>query len=256
MRARGVQPTAITYNAAISACARGPGGAFLDRALDLLDEMRDRDGLAPDVVSYNAAITACAQAHAPDTALWLLEHEMPRRSIRPDVISFAAAISACGAAGRWEDAVAVFETMHCAGVDPDVVAYNAAIEACELAGAHAPAQHLLAQAADRGLYARNFLVGGAHGTSNGWTKLDLHELSAPVARTAVRWALRSAGVVVDDKAEEDLVVVTGRGVHSEGGEPVLKPAILAMLRDEFDGVVECREERSNPGELRVVRLLL
>jgi len=87
--------------------------------------------------------------------------------------------------------------------------------------------------------------------------LDLHDLSAPVARTAVRLALDDMVRRPDERRFHDtekggdFFLITGRGKRSEGGEAILKPAIMAMLHDEFAGLVECREHVKNPGRLVV-----
>ena len=54
MRARGIEPNVISYNAAISACEKG---SQWERALELLGEMRTR-GVEPNVINYNTALRA------------------------------------------------------------------------------------------------------------------------------------------------------------------------------------------------------
>ena len=68
LRASGLEPSAISFNAAISACEKG--GEW-ERALALVDEMRAR-GPAPNAISFNAAISACMKggARAEATALY------------------------------------------------------------------------------------------------------------------------------------------------------------------------------------------
>ena len=77
----------VTYNAAISACARG---RQWKRALELLEEMRVSDDIEPDAISYNAAISACGKVGKWGRALELLQ-EMRRGGIEPDVIACNAA---------------------------------------------------------------------------------------------------------------------------------------------------------------------
>ena len=55
MLPRGLVPTVITYNAAISACEKGQNPL---QTPHLLQEMLLR-GRLPDVITYNAAISAC-----------------------------------------------------------------------------------------------------------------------------------------------------------------------------------------------------
>lgn len=48
-------PTAIAYNAAISACEKGLNPS---KALEIFDEMK-REGVRPTVVTFSALISAC-----------------------------------------------------------------------------------------------------------------------------------------------------------------------------------------------------
>ncbi|CAE8645553.1 unnamed protein product, partial [Polarella glacialis] len=67
---------------------------------------------------------------------------------------------------------------------------------------------------------------------SGQKLLDLHELPVEVAMLAAR-------AVFDDIArsghgpdvDEELIIVVGRGKHSDRGEALLRPALLAMLRE-------------------------
>jgi pentatricopeptide repeat protein len=65
MQRRGVQPNVITWNAAISACAKG---AQWERAVELFEEMQRR-GVQPDVITWSAAISACEQSGLLEQAI-------------------------------------------------------------------------------------------------------------------------------------------------------------------------------------------
>ena len=65
MRAAGVQPNVISFNAAISACEKG---GQCERALALLGDMRAA-GVQPDVISFSAAISACEKGGQWELAL-------------------------------------------------------------------------------------------------------------------------------------------------------------------------------------------
>ena len=67
MLLRGLLPTVITYNAAISACEKGQKP---QRALHLLQEMLLR-GLLPNVITYNAAISVCEKGQNLPTTMHL-----------------------------------------------------------------------------------------------------------------------------------------------------------------------------------------
>ena len=69
MQLRGLQPNAITYSVAISACEKGQKP---HQVLHLLQEMQLR-GLSPDVITYSAAISAQEWCRQPHQALQLLQ---------------------------------------------------------------------------------------------------------------------------------------------------------------------------------------
>ena len=140
----GIQPSVITYNAAISACDKAGRS---DEALGLFTELSDlarRDpSIKPDVVTYNATISMLGKAGRPDDALRLLNElkhlAVDDPSMRPTLISYTAAISACGRSGRATEALSLLaELKQQATGDrsmrPNNITYNAAIAACAKAG--------------------------------------------------------------------------------------------------------------------------
>lgn len=104
-----------------------------------------RGGLSPSVVSYNAAISACARGRKPDVALSLLEDMRKRSGIRPNRYSYAAALSALARIGRAGQALRLLDEMREEGVEPDAVCLVAAMEACENRGSWREADLLLEQ---------------------------------------------------------------------------------------------------------------
>jgi pentatricopeptide repeat domain-containing protein 1 len=69
VRRRGLQPNAVTYSAAITACDRSKKWR---EALVLLEMMR-KDGVSPTQVTYSAAIHACAGGGLVGKAMQLLD---------------------------------------------------------------------------------------------------------------------------------------------------------------------------------------
>lgn len=141
-------PDATTYTAAIKA-----SGAAHKRAIRLLREMPTK-GVTPTRISYNAAISACGRGGEWALAESLFE-EMSRLGLSPDAISYNSLISALGGAGQWERAVGYLREMSAAGggvgVAPDGVSFAAASLACERAGRYGEAAGLRAEAARLGL---------------------------------------------------------------------------------------------------------
>ena len=62
MRRKGLEPSVITYSAAISACEKGKQP---DKALELLEDMQWR-GLKPNMITYNAEISEIENGKEPD----------------------------------------------------------------------------------------------------------------------------------------------------------------------------------------------
>ena len=159
----------------------------------------------------------------------------------PDVISFSAAISACEKGGQWERALSLLEDIKSRGVEPDVISFSAAISACEQCDEMAKAKLLYAEA-----LALNFLPRMNNG------EIDLHELSAPVARVAVAWSLDCLARRETPLPDSGLKIITGKGKHSinsKGNVAVLKPELEAMFAsEEFAGLGATEDER-NAGRL-------
>ena len=100
-----VAPSVVSYNAAISACARGRKPEL---ALELLGDMRERSGIPPDLYSYAAALLGLAKAGRSTRALQLLD-EMRGAGTAPDSVCLVAAMEACATRGSWREAGAVLE---------------------------------------------------------------------------------------------------------------------------------------------------
>ncbi|CAE8590307.1 unnamed protein product, partial [Polarella glacialis] len=93
-------------------------------------------------------------------------------------------------------------------------------------------------------------------TPTGDALVDLHGLPVEVAKVAVQVALEdmmlgpAPGMGSGSSDIGDLIIVTGVGKHSPGGIAMIRPAVIAFLRDELRlAVLETR--RDGPGRLRV-----
>lgn len=75
--------------------------------------------------------------------------------------------------------------------------------------------------------------------------LDLHRFSGALSRTVVRSFVE--GLFVRPRLiEDDLVIVVGKGIHSET-VPVLKSAVLDTLHEEYK--IKAYADPSNAGRL-------
>ena len=162
MKSKGVPPTLVCVNGALSASARC--GEWVE-ALDLLHCMPQSYGLKPDVYSYAAALDACDKASQWKSALQLLavmrgsgatsgdilggvnssslvlgtdtgvSNGGSSDSVQPNAHCYAAAIGACGRAGQWQKALQLLDSVEGAtGLPPNVVCWNVAASACRFAG--------------------------------------------------------------------------------------------------------------------------
>lgn len=115
-------------------------------AIALLEEMiAGGPKIAPTVVSYNSAITACARCNKMPAALRLLAEMSSRSGLTPDHYSYAAVMSGLVKARNPKRALELLEEMRAAGVEPDVVCLASAMEACESKGAPQEAAEVLEQ---------------------------------------------------------------------------------------------------------------
>jgi len=241
LQRRGLEPEIITYNAMISNCEKG--GQW-EKALELFDELQQR-GLKPDVITYNALISACENDGGGQwEQAFELFGDLKRRGLEPTVITYNAMISACEKGGQWDKALELFEELQQRGLEPTLVTYDAMISASETTGHLKEACLMFLEAYERQYYPQLLTRG----------LLDLHDLSAAVARTAVRAALEDLLRSPDERkihllpSRRDFGIITGRGNRSVDGEPIVRQAILALLREEY-AQLHCVEAPENPGRL-------
>ena len=108
-------PNAITYNAAISACAVG---GWWQKSLMLLEDLTDHM-LQPTEVTYAAVISACEVSAEWHLALSLLQ-KMEVQQLSPSTVAFNAAISTCTRAAEWQQALQLLDLMENRQLRPDV----------------------------------------------------------------------------------------------------------------------------------------
>ena len=71
-------------------------------------------------------------------------------------------------------------------------------------------------------------------------KIDLHGKRLDESKTFLQQKLKESEEIVRDKKNEVIIllIITGRGKHSPGNKPVLKPNILKWLKDNNYNVIE------------------
>ena len=107
---------------------------------------------------------------------------------------------------------------------------------------------------------RRVFVTGALGFI-GRTLADRYRAAGAEVRGMDRVAAPEHGVVAGDVSEpgdwqahaagSDLVIITGRGKHSEDGAALLRPAVLEMLAQPEYAVLDAAIDPSNEGCVRV-----
>lgn len=192
-----VKPNAYTYTVAITACSNG--GQW-ERALVLLQQMKQQN-IKVSTITYNAVISALAKGstskmkravkhqmvsaslynrmesgnskgHSSADSVQLKENkdgsnkhsaqefndsnekdqlwskaldlleQMKREGVKADAITYSSAIVACGSAGRWKEVLKLLKVMQKGGptTRPNRIAYTNAITACGRSGEY---QHAL-----------------------------------------------------------------------------------------------------------------
>lgn len=96
-------PSVVSYNAAITACARGNK---MPKALQVLSQMYPRSGIKPDLYSYGSVLSGLAKARNPQRAIRLLD-EMRAAEVEPDLVCLMSAMGACESKGASQEAATV-----------------------------------------------------------------------------------------------------------------------------------------------------
>ena len=118
-------PDAVTYNTIIYGCVANKD---LERAFELLNEMRTVYHLVPDAVTYNSLILGSLVNNDVDRAFQLLQ-EMQTAGLSFDVDTFNLIIQAHGKLGDYTGAYDAFLALESSGLKPNLVTYANAIRA-------------------------------------------------------------------------------------------------------------------------------
>jgi pentatricopeptide repeat domain-containing protein 1 len=130
MSRRGIACNQVTYNTLISAC--GKAGKF-DVALAINEQMKEQ-GVREDVFTLTGLISGCSTAGDWRRALALVQ-QFRTMGVKPNVVVYNQLISTLGGhPHEWRRALAAWEDMKNEGIVPDVVTYGALISTLEKAG--------------------------------------------------------------------------------------------------------------------------
>jgi len=207
-----------------------------EAALSLLRRMSEsKPKLTPDIQTYSSVISVCEAAGKWQRALGILRFMSSKNSVGPlpNLYCFNAAIAACEKGGAWVEGLDLYERMQSSlvNVQPNFITLNSLLISLENAGQRELAANIYEDALRDGIvrpwkYTLN---------SIGTRVLDLHQFSAPLAKTSIRSMMESLLLTqpVHD-IKKDLIIIVGKGNGSERGHSVLSPLVKKVLLDEFN----------------------
>lgn len=204
--------------------------------------------MSPDAMTFNSVINACKISGQWRVALGVLR-EMQATETHPSVVTYNNVMSACAKGGQSERAVALLEEMMRGrgAVTPDVVSFSIVIETLEKGGRTSEADELYTRAMEGpyDAFGQLYRLGGRGDRHI----LDLHGTSEAVARVVLRVFLEE----MRSGARQPLgvLVITGRGKHSQQRSAVLPDALRAFL-SEVSGPTPT-EVPGNPGVFKLTK---
>jgi len=115
MKAADLQFSIATYNALIDVCSRS---ADMHRIPALLEEMATLK-IEPNLITYSTVIKCyCQVDRLLDKAFELLRDMKNCRGLHPDEVTYNTLLDGCARWGKWERGVALLEEMQTDGVPP------------------------------------------------------------------------------------------------------------------------------------------
>merc|ERR1719238_2562836 len=164
MRSHKIQPNAITFNTILNAFAKGEAmhrvpalledmarasppieldivgystivkgycnSGHLDRALQVVQDMKTRGKYTPDEVMYNSLLSGCAKEHRPDEALELL-NDMRKFGVAPSNYTLSTLVKLMGRCRRINEAFTMLDDI-CKEYDlkVNIQVYTCLIQGC------------------------------------------------------------------------------------------------------------------------------
>merc|ERR1719311_1231727 len=126
-----VEPDIVTYSTIVKGfCNSGS----LDRALRVLEDMKDIGKHSPDEVMYNSLLGGCAKEHRPDEALQLL-NDMKKYNVAPSNYTLSMLVKLMGRCRRINQAFTMLEDISKEyGLQINIQVYTCLIQGCFNAG--------------------------------------------------------------------------------------------------------------------------
>ncbi|CAE7647566.1 unnamed protein product [Symbiodinium sp. CCMP2456] len=219
------KPDSISYNTAMSACFRG---SRWQSVFELYARMLERKLNALDG-TFNTLCRVFENNSSWQSCLQILE-DASLAGTPLSQLTLSVVVSACQKSTKWHQVLQVLGMMEASGTVLDDVFQAAGMTSHVHMGDLATALAWYRERPLRGLRLGGRKAGaGWLEPGRRWGYLDLHGLQPEEARLAVCCALLDATMVKPGMLPSwGLVLVTGRGSHSEG-ESVLRPAVLQLL---------------------------
>ena len=181
-----------------------------------------------DVATVTALLNAYGRNQRVDDARELFEC-LGRLNIRPGVETYNALISCFAANGQLELGEHYYVELLESGLEPDVHTMRALIDGSEAGGDSLGAMTWLCEARRRGVPPfSSYLAWEPGDAGKRVLTIDLHRMSALSSIVAVHYVLSSRRL---DPRETELVIITGKGLHSPGGA-VVGPVVARFLEEE------------------------
>jgi pentatricopeptide repeat protein len=114
MLSKGIEPSVITFNAIIDACARN---GQMDQLAYLRQEMRTRN-LSPNLITYSTMIKGFCQRQDMPSALRTLEDLRQTNGLRPDEIVYNTLLEGCSSNGLLVEGERLLAEMKSDGISP------------------------------------------------------------------------------------------------------------------------------------------
>lgn len=120
----GRKPHIVLYNTLLKGYAKR---ANVKRAFEILETI-EQAGIRPDETTFNTILNTCVQAKDSD-ALNDAMSLMHKHKVKPGAPTFNTLLKLYSRAGKFEDALAIFEEMQ-QTVEPSIVTFNTLIDGC------------------------------------------------------------------------------------------------------------------------------